>query len=187
MDSEIAQLNERLTSLETEFAVQAEVASVERASYANKEDITRMEAQLALCATKQDVARIDATLAATRTDMARIEASLMETKIDVARIDAVLDGIQKNYATKADLLRLETQVGQQLAQMAQQLAQMGQQLAQVGAQQVMHAAQMDARTEQINASVAKMEARLARWMLGTMITVIGIACTVTLTVVKLTQ
>lgn len=178
MDSEIAQLNERLTLLETEFVVQAEVASVERASYATKEDISRIEAQLANCATKQDVARIDASLAAARADTARIEASLMETKIDVARIDAVLDGIQKNYATKADLLGLETR-------MEQQFGRMGQQIAQMGAELVAHSAQMDARMEKINARTAQMEARLARWMLGTMITVIGIACTVTVTVVKL--
>lgn len=192
MDSEIAQLNERLTLLETEFVVQAEVASVERASYATKEDISRIEAQLANCATKQDVARIDASLAAARADTARIEASLMETKIDVARIDAVLDGIQKNYATKADLLGLETRMeqqlgrmGQQIAQMGVQIAQMGTQIAQMGAELVAHSAQMDARMEKINARTAQMESRLARWMLGTMITVIGIACTVTVTVVKL--
>jgi len=82
MDTEIAQLNERLTSLEREFAVQIEVAAVERSGYATREDLARIEAALANCA----------------------------TKVDIARIEAVLDSIQKNSATKADVLQLEARI-----------------------------------------------------------------------------
>ena len=172
MDTEITQLNERLTSLEREFAVQAEVTAVEKTSYANKEDISRIEALLVNCATKQDVARIEASLAATKTEIAGIDASLAATKsdiarveasqtatktdivhmdasltatrIDVARIDAVLDSIQKNYATKADLLQLA-------------------------------------------ARMAQMETHLTRWMLATLITVAGMSGSLVLTIVKLVQ
>lgn len=84
LDTEIAQLNERLTSLERGFAVQTEVAAVERSGYATREDLARIEAALANCA----------------------------TKVDIARIDAVLDSIQKNYATKGDVLQLEARLAQ---------------------------------------------------------------------------
>jgi chromosome segregation ATPase len=186
MDTEIAQLNVRLTSLETEFAVQNEVAAVERASYANKEDIKRIEVLLANGATKQDmsrieasladaqgdIARIDMSLAAARSDIAHIDASLTETRshvacigesvaatqIDIARIDAVLDSIHKNHATKADVLQLDTRL-----------------------------AQVDTRLAQMDTRLAKMELRLMRWMLATLITGFGIASTVTFTIIKLTQ
>ena len=165
MDADIAQLNERLSSLEADFAVQIELAAVGRASYATKEDIARIEALLVNCATKQDIARIDVLLAAhhadiavikrdiarfepsladTRADIARLEASVMAMKIDMARIDAVLDGIQKNYATKADLLQLE-------------------------------------------ARLAQMETRLVRWMFGTFLALIGISCSAVFGVIKLTS
>jgi chromosome segregation ATPase len=164
MDADIAQLNERLSSLEGDFAVQVEIAAVERASYASKEEIARVEALLVNCATKQDIARIDAVLATVRADIARIdgniarvdadvavikrdvarlEASVMTMKVDMARMDAVLDGIQKNYATTADLLQLE-------------------------------------------ARLAQMETRLVRWMFGTFLALIGISCSVVFGVIKLT-
>ena len=84
MDTEIAQLNERLTSLEREFAVQTEVVAVERSGYATRADVVRIEAVLSNCA----------------------------TKVDIARIDAVLESIQQNYATKADLHQLDARLAQ---------------------------------------------------------------------------
>jgi hypothetical protein len=96
-----------------------------------------------------------------------MSGSLAATKIDIARIDAVLDSIQKNYATKADLLHLETRLTQMEGRLEAALAQMGE------------------CTAQMEARIAQMEARIVRWMLATLITVIGISGTVVLGVVKL--
>jgi hypothetical protein len=167
MDPDLKQIDERLTVLEREFAVQAEVAAAERSNYATKADVARIEAAIASLqgnqasfATKQDIARLEAAIAvlqanqanfATKQDVARVEAAIavlqanqanFATKQDIARIDATLTAIQSNYATKADL-------------------------------------------EKLGARLAQLETRLTRWTFATLFAIGGMNTAMVLIVVKL--
>ncbi|MDD9883751.1 MAG: hypothetical protein OXU62_04280 [Gammaproteobacteria bacterium] len=97
-------------------------------SHAQTEAVTRVVSKLAeTMATKDDIARLDAELAnmATKDELARLEAN-MATKDELARLEestkAEFARLEANVATKAGLAKLETTMKSEIARLDSDIA-----------------------------------------------------------------